>query len=170
MREVLKIYIADLVAYNAGYLHGVWIDATEDLETVQEQIREMLANSPVDDAEEYALHDYEGFGALRLSEYTGIPELLALAEFIEETPEIGTELLSHFGSNVDEANQALEHYAGSYDSLADFAQEITEETTEIPEHLQFYIDYEHMARDMEISGDVYTVTGDGGQVHVFWGH
>lgn len=168
MREVPKIYIADLAAYNAGYLHGVWIDATEDLDTVQEQIHEMLANSPVDGAEEYALHDYEGFGASRLSEYTGIPELLALAEFIEENPEMGTELLSHFDGNVDEANQALEHYAGSYDSLADFAQEITEETTEIPEHLQFYIDYEHMARDMEISGDIYTVAGDGGQVHVFW--
>lgn len=169
MREVPKIYIADLAAYNAGYLHGVWIDATEDLDTVQEQIHEMLASSPVDDSEEYALHDYEGFGALRLSEYTGIKELCALAEFIEENPEIGAELLSHFDGNVDEAQDALDNYAGSYDSLADFAQEITAETTEIPKHLEFYIDYERMARDMEMSGDVYTVTGDGGQVHVFWG-
>ena len=34
MSEQPKIYIADLAANNAGYLHGVWIDATEDLETV----------------------------------------------------------------------------------------------------------------------------------------
>ena len=170
MSEQPKIYIADLAAYNAGYLHGVWIDATEDLETVQEQINAMLAGSPVEHAEEYALHDYEGFGSLHLSEYTGIKELLALAEFIEENPELGTELLSHFCGDIEEAQNALDNYAGRYDSLADFAQDLTEDTTEIPKHLEFYIDYERMARDMEMSGDVYTITGDDHQMHVFWNH
>ena len=26
-----SIYVADLAAYNNGYLHGVWIDATQEL-------------------------------------------------------------------------------------------------------------------------------------------
>ena len=29
-----RIYVADLAAYNAGRLHGVWIDATQDVEAM----------------------------------------------------------------------------------------------------------------------------------------
>ena len=50
----IQIYVADLAAYNAGHLHGVFIDATEELDDIQDQINAMLGNSPVDDAEEYA--------------------------------------------------------------------------------------------------------------------
>ena len=35
MSEHIRIYVADLAAYNAGYLHGVWIDASQDLEDIQ---------------------------------------------------------------------------------------------------------------------------------------
>lgn len=38
----------------------------------QEQINDMLASSPVEDAEEYAIHDYEGFTGYSISEYEGI--------------------------------------------------------------------------------------------------
>jgi len=57
-----RIYVADLAAYNNGILHGVWIDATTELDDIQEQVRKMLRSSPEQDAEEYAIHDYEGFG------------------------------------------------------------------------------------------------------------
>ena len=30
MSEEIRIYVADLAAYNNGKLHGVWIDATQD--------------------------------------------------------------------------------------------------------------------------------------------
>ena len=33
-----KIYVADLAAYNNGKLHGVWIDATLDLEDIQAEL------------------------------------------------------------------------------------------------------------------------------------
>lgn len=56
-----KIYVADLAAYNNGKLHGVWIDATLDLEDIQAAVSSMLKNSPEGFAEEYAIHDYEGF-------------------------------------------------------------------------------------------------------------
>jgi antirestriction protein len=57
-------------------------------------------------------------------------------------------------SSVDEARQAIEeNYCGCYSSLADYAQELTEQTITIPENLSFYIDYERMARDMEMGGE-----------------
>ena len=60
MSEHIRIYVADLAAYNAGHLHGVWIDATLELGDIQEQVDAMLATSPVEGAEEYAIHDVEG--------------------------------------------------------------------------------------------------------------
>ena len=41
MNTEIRIYVADLAAYNNGKLHGVWIDACDDLEDIQEQIDKM---------------------------------------------------------------------------------------------------------------------------------
>ena len=60
-----------------------------------------------------------------------------------------------------------ECYVGSYDSLKDFAQSITEETIEVPESLEYYIDYDAMARDLEIN-DVVAIELGYDNVHVFW--
>jgi antirestriction protein len=56
-----------------------------------------------------------------------------------------------------------------HDSVADYAEEIIEETVEIPEPLRFYIDFQSMARDMELNGDIFTVE-QGDQVHIFANH
>lgn len=164
------IYVADLAAYNSGFLHGVWIDAVLEVEDIQEQINIMLAASPVPDAEEYAIHDYEGFDGYRLGEYEGIKAAHDIACFIEEFPEFGGALLGHL-SSIEEARRAAEEdYCGSFESLADYAQQLTEETTQIPESLAWYIDYEAMARDMELGGDVFTLETGYREVHVFWNH
>ena len=63
-----------------------------------------------------------------------------------------------------------ESYSGCYKSLADYAEELTDGTTEIPEHLQYYIDYERMGRDMELGGDIYTIETAYDEVHIFWAH
>jgi len=46
--------------------------------------------------------------------------------------------------------------------MGDYAEELTEQTTQTPETLTYYIDYEKMGRDMEMSGDVFTIWK--------WGH
>lgn len=168
MSQAIRIYVADLAAYNAGHLHGEWIDATLGTDDIQEQINAMLANSPVDGAEEYAIHDYEGFDGYSLGEYEGIQSAHEIACFIEEYPDFGGALLAHF-NDLDDARQAAEEcYCGCHVSLADYAQELTEETTTIPQHLSHYIDYKTMARDMEYNGDVFTIETGFEQVHVFW--
>ena len=171
MIEEINIYVADLAAYNNGKLHGVWIDATQDLDDIQAQINQMLAKSPEGFAEEYAIHDYEGFCGYSVSEYDGIELVHEIACFIEEHSDVGGELLNHFSGDIDEAKKAMEdNYCGCHSSLADYAEELTEQTTEIPQHLAFYIDYERMGRDMELSGDIYTIETAHDEVHVFWGH
>ncbi len=163
----IRIYMACLAAYNNGYLHGRWIDATIGADAIHDEINKMLAASPMPDAEEWALHDYEGFEGLNLSEYEGIGDIVEKAEFIEEHGRLGAEVANHYG-DFETAKRALEDdYAGQYECLADFAQEITEETTFIPETLQYYIDWERMGRDLEVN-DVLAIELEYREVHIFW--
>lgn len=165
----IRIYVACLAAYNSGILHGCWIDAEQDAYAIYDEVRAMLAVSPMEDAEEWAIHDYEGFEGVRLSEYEGLAEVSELAAFIAEHGEIGGQLVNHLGS-LNDAEKALEDaYAGEYKSLADFAEELIEQSIEIPDSLRFYIDYEAMARDIEIN-EVFTIDTGFEQVHVFWSH
>ena len=169
MNSDFKIYVADLAAYNNGKLHGVWIDAMAD--DIQEQINDMLKLSPEGFAEEWAIHDYEGFGNVSLSEYQGIESVHEIACFLYEYDEFGAALLDYWSNDIDDAKKAAEDgYHGLYDSLADYAQAITEDTTEIPNHLAYYIDYELLGRDMEMNGDVYTLEMGYQKVHVFSHH
>lgn len=171
MSEEIRIYVADLAAYNNGRLHGVWIDATEEMEDIWAQVNQMLKNSPEGFAEEYAIHDYEGFGGYRVSEYEGLESAHNVAVFIEEHGEIAGELLNNFGGDLEDAKKAIEeNYSGCYKSLAEYAEELTEQTAEVPENLAFYIDYERMGRDMELGGDFYTIETGFEEVHVFWTH
>jgi len=171
MSEDIRIYVADLAAYNNGKLHGVWIDACNVLDDILAQINKMLADSPEDLAEEFAIHDHEGFDGYSVGEYEGIDNVHEIACFIEEHPGFAGELLSQFSGNIDEARQAMEEsYCGCYGSVANYAQELTEETSLVPKHLAFYIDYERMGRDMEMSGDIYTIQTAYDEVHVFWNH
>ena len=163
-----RIYVACLAAYNGGRLHGQWIDATEPDE-VREEVRTMLADSPEPDAEEWAIHDHEGFEGCRISEWASFDSVCALADFVEQHGRLGARLYGHFEDNLDEARAAFDNHAGEYRSLADFAEEITRETgPEIPAGLQYYIDWEAMGRDLELNGDVFTITLGFDEVHVFW--
>ena len=171
MSEDIRIYVADLAAYNNGRLHGVWIDATEEMDDIWAQVNQMLKSSPEGFAEEYAIHDYEGFGGYRVSEYEGLESAHNVAVFIEEHGEIAGELLNNFGGDLEDAKKAIEeNYSGCYKSLAEYAEELTEQTAEVPENLAFYIDYERMGRDMELGGDFYTIETGFEEVHVFWTH
>lgn len=90
-----------------------------------------------------------------------------IACFIEEHPDMGAALLAHF-NDLDQARKAAdEAYCGCYASLADYAQELTEQTTSIPDSLAGYIDYSAMARDLEYGGEVLVIETGFEQVHVF---
>jgi antirestriction protein len=60
--------VASLSDYNAGRLHGVWLDANREPEELQASINMMLAASDEDVAEEFAIHDYEEWGPVHLDE------------------------------------------------------------------------------------------------------
>lgn len=165
-----RVYVACIAAYNLGLVHGAWLDAAQELAALRDGVCRMLAASPVAAAEDYAIHDYEGFGSLHIEEHTGLDRLSALASFIAEQGALGAALLDHFSGDLDEARDAVsDRYRGSHASLADYLQNQIEATIAIPHALRLHIDYDAMARDAEINDDLFTVCTPGDAVHVFAG-
>lgn len=163
-----RIYVACLAAYNNGCLHGCWIDVT-DTDQIQNAVRAMLAASPEPDSEEWAIHDYEGFEGVALSEWSSFEHVCELAEFISEHGALGAKVLRHFDEDLEASRAAFEDYAGEYKSLGDFAAELYDQTGEaIPSSLEHYIDWDAMGRDFELGGDIFSIETVFHEVHVFW--
>ncbi len=160
------IYVACLASYNNGVLHGRHIDANQSVGDIHDDIHDMLAESSIEVAEEYAIHDYEGFGSIRLSEYEDLETVVKYAEFIAEHGELGQELIADYG--IDDAKTMLdEHYHGTYDSEVEFAWYVFEEyhSNPIPDSWICYFDCEAFARDLFIN-DFCSVEVNG-KIHVF---
>jgi len=145
-----SIYVSCLAAYNSGVLHGRWIDLTNGEDATATDIREMLATSPVADAEEFAIHDFEGFGSYRVSEWSDVATLVAIAEAVEEYGPFITEYLADVHDDLADAVAAVEEVSWS-DSFREYADQFAEECIlpEGGETLQRYFDYESFARDLQ---------------------
>jgi len=161
-----KIYVACLAAYNNGFLHGKWIDANQDAEAIHAEIQDMLKESPVCGAEEWSIHDYEGFAGLKLSEYESIEDVAEYAQMIEEHGEAWALFAKYVGMDYATKEAFEDAYKGEWDSEEAFAENLAEEAMEIPERLQYYIDYEKLAGDLFIN-DYFSAEGAGHKVYVF---
>lgn len=175
MTDTPKIYVACLASYNAGILHGEWIDL-DGTEDIKERISEILEASPEEDAEEWAVHDHECCGDL--SEYPGTDVLETIQEAYERAEsesvewELFCEYCAHMGHDIEADKVAMfsEAYAGTANSLEDWCENFLEETGQldaIPENLRFYFDYAAFAHAMDTSGDVFTIDHNGDTL-VFW--
>ena len=171
----LRIYVASLADYNAGRLHGRWIEVSSGAADIHSEIADMLAESSEDIAEDWAIHDYEGFEPLKISEWHEVENLAAIANGVEQHGELFLHVLDYLGDtkHIDEATQCLnEQYQGSADTLAAWAEDFMHETSSdaikaLPSVLQFCIDWDQVAREFERSGDVFGIRVDD-SVHVFW--
>jgi len=164
----IRIYVACLAAYNNGSLHGRWIDASLGQNHIHSEVKSMLAASPELDAEEHAIHDYEGFEGAPISEWDSFERIADLAEFIGEHEVLGGKLLEHFGGYLDDAKTAFDNYWGEFENLEEYARSLTEDIgTAIPTPLENYIDYAAMGRDMEMSGDIFTIELAFDEIHIF---
>ena len=106
----------------------------------------MLAESKEAIAQDWAIHDYENFGALRLSEYEGIDQVAEAAYQIFEHGPVFAALLSYVGgtSCIEEAVRYMEEgYCGEYDSLTDYAEQFIDDcyadsVRALPEFIRYH--------------------------------
>ena len=166
-RRKMKIYVACLKSYNNGILHGKWVDATKEVDEIDSEITTMLKELSFRAAEEWAIHDYDGFGDLRLGEYPSLTSIHKIALFLQEHEELGEKLLNYTGCDIDHAQNLIDdNYLGKYEGIGDYAREMTKSCTEIPHSIEYYIDYDSMGKDMLLD-DLFTLETDYNEVHVF---
>lgn len=170
MNQKLKpmIYVACLAAYNAGTLHGKWIAAAQDAGSLHGEVQELLKESPEPFAEEWAIHDYEGFGKIRIDEYTPLSELSRLALLLEQHGEPFAAYAAHVDTQSATEETFLDAYRGHWDSEVAYAMDLFDElyANEVPEHLRAYIDYGGFAQDLFLDGHFSVRSSEFG-VHVF---
>lgn len=144
-----QIYVACLAAYNAGRHYGAWIDATQEVEQIHQEIQKMLSNSPIPNAEEWAIHCHN-FGSISLDENEDLQVVHSMAVFLEEHGSLGAGILDYYG-DIDSARNAIEHrYHGEYENELEFAISLFDDCYmgAIPEAVQGYIDYGSFKRDI----------------------
>ena len=151
-----RIYVASLSDYNAGRLHGWWIDVDgKDGDDIMDEVRAMLDRSSEPIAEEWAIHDHEGFGGFNVGESESFDTICNLAEAIEEHGEAFGIYCGMMGEVVDVStfeDAYCGDYSGNMDPRRAYAEELADETMEIPANIVMYFDYESFARDLFMDG------------------
>jgi antirestriction protein len=170
-----RIYVASLSDYNAGILHGVWIDATQDDDEIYLLVHEMLAESPTalaegSTAEEWAVHDFEGFYGLMVGEYTDLDAVSELAKALGEHGEAYAAYVNLVGAHYATPEGFEEAYEGEYGSPEDWAREWHDSVGTfhgVADTFEQYFDFEAFARDCEVGGDLNFVECSTGGVYAF---
>ena len=157
--DTYQIYIASLSDYNAGILHGEWIELEGlSVDDIQDKINEILASSPIakkygEPSEEWVVHDFE-LGGIQISEYEDLATIVSIVKALTEHGEA----FAHYYNDVDDLETATscfeDAYQGEYESMLGYATETFDElyAHDIPESLRRYIDYDAFARDLEADG------------------
>jgi antirestriction protein len=139
-------------------------------------IDHMLAASPDPGAEEWAIHDYDGFGSLRLSEFEPLSVVSAIAQGIAAHGPA----FAAWADLVDKEPERLQHfgdaYQGTWPTRTAYAEELLDDmgaedqldrSVEAWLRPYVHIDYEDFGRDMELGGDYEGKEADDGTLYIF---
>jgi antirestriction protein len=175
-----SIYVSCLAAYNSGKLHGEWIECTGDADQLWDSINKVIATSPEPDAEEWAVHDYENWHGLSISECPDVEEISTWAELINEHGAAIAKFIAwanNMGITAD-ADEFQARYCGYYESPKKFVLE-SNEVSEQYEWEEFSsrfptwsncIDWEHFANELELSDAyqyIHASASEGHGIYVF---
>ena len=165
------LWVGCLAAYNAGTLHGEWMQISPDRAEMLEAISEILKASPEPHAEEWDIMDTDGVPA----EVRGLDAAAAYAAALDDLkhhPDPAGLLAAWMewrGADDLNASHIEDAYLGQFGSVQEYAEQYADDCgllDGLPEHLRPYFNFAAFARDLELSGDVYE--GAGG--HLFNGH
>jgi antirestriction protein len=178
-----RIYVACLASYNNGVLHGAWIDCDgKDADELQDEVNVILRTSrfpnvtvevdgvEVPSAEEFAIHDHEGFFGL-VGEYTPLSDVADIAEVLtsDEDTRIGFLWLmkdrgADLHSAIHQADDVRTFTSDQHDLAAEYAQEVAEETIEGLDQSKWpfnCIDWHDAGKELAMGGDIDTFELDG---------
>ena len=165
----MRVYITDLEAYNNGHLVGSWYQLpmnedllAESIENVLQEGRDTCGDSHFH--EEYFITDYE-CEYMEIEEYSNLTKLNEIAEAMESIDVDGVKAINflienNFVKDIFEAIENCEDSVRIYEnsSMEDIAYDFIEQCynlDDMPSIISNNIDYERIAREMEMEGRYY---------------
>ncbi len=157
--EPIKLYIADLGAYNAGKLVGEWIE----LPMEEEDLNAVLKKLSRDGQGDYAIHDYEA--PFSIDEHENPHKLNELAEKLEDThvpSQVIFCAINTLGIASDDWDAAITSGADAFvleakdeDDLGYAYLESTGGSIADVDPEGYHFDYDSFGRDLRIDGYGY---------------
>jgi antirestriction protein len=150
IKDVPRVYVSCLAAYNAGIYHGAWIEATDEDE-MMENINYILSQSPIPNAEEWMFNDFMEFEGANVGEYTPVEEVVRIGQAIEKHGKAYV-LYHGYHGNDTTVKQFEEDYLGCYENEEDFVYQQLDDMGVIKRAEEIglnpsYIDYSQIALD-----------------------
>jgi len=165
------VYVANIAAYNASKLIGLWMIADVNLpEAIGEQTGTL--------GEEYRIDDHSNFGPLKP---TSIGEATAWGDLICDgrDPNIIAAAIERIALNDRSDAAVIERWiedgmVGRYADREEYGYEMADLEffggTEMPTNLAFYFDAIRYAEGIEMGGDVSIIDLDDGTIAVVSNH
>ncbi|MFD0407274.1 antirestriction protein ArdA [Kitasatospora sp. NPDC127116] len=158
----MRIYVASLLDYSGGMLHGRWIDLEiyADTEAVMGEIRKMLDESPcatrgLGPAEDWAIHDTDDLpSGVEVGEFTSIERVCQMADIIRQVAdrEVIEAVISSVGPDFIEWESPdffHDRWVTKVDSVNDFLYEEFQRAHEVADELMSYINLDRYRVDAE---------------------
>lgn len=169
-----RIYVASLGDLLVGNIHGAWIDADQDSDSLSDCIDDMLCTSQWS-TDQWAIHGVYGFHGLQLSGFEDIGRISRLAIGLQEHGEALARWVGYLGTaHLDEALATFaQAYRGRFDALNAYLLHLSETgqfaryLPAIPTHL-LTADLRRTAASLpESSAELYIVESRDGGLYVF---
>jgi antirestriction protein len=181
-RKRIMVWCGALAAYNAGILHGEWIDADVEPEQLWAQVDEVLHTSPQPHEEEFAWFDHEGFQGIRIDEYETVENVSRLARLVAEHGEaFGIWYQSTMNKDMEEIEEHFQtSYVGEFpdrEGVEHFIEEMLgvenmmhQVYRYVPIQLRMYVRFNSRGyvNDLVENGDLQIEAGREGTFHAYW--
>ena len=161
------IYVISVDDDEAGLDNGEWIDASLGVDHMREKIDEMFPDDSID----WVITDVDDFDDIDIDEDEDLEDVSRIAQLLLTHGRLVRPIFDMYGMRWldDVENTLTERYAGSGETLGEWAKEETfagEWLDNVPEDLIDCIDFELYAEKRESNGEFFTVEVDD-RVHVF---
>ncbi len=173
--EQPRVWIASLADYNAGRLHGEWVDAAVSGDDLVAAAQAILARSEEPGAEEWAIFDFDNFGPYRVDEYEDLHHVAAVARGIAEDGEAFAAYAKASEARGDDLETGyVETFVGYWQSLSAFVDDMLDDlgileslADSLPDWLADHITINRDGVLRDLMADLHYEDASDGGVYIF---
>lgn len=114
-------------------------------------------------SEEYEIQDFEGFAPFTVSEYSSIEEISDIADILSNVTNDDLAKITFLAGLYDDIatiSAKIDDVNIYHGSRGDYAEELISNCYDVPDFLEFYIDYDKFGCDLELNGELVEVERD----------